>query len=149
MSFSFEKKTDNKRFFLDIKVGRQDCNFIRSTYRKPTFNEIYSHSDSFLLDSWKFRMIYMLVLLHSYRCFSICSSWSSFYEELIFLKEYFLLISILINFVLVLMLNDLIYTLLRRFFCYCRTLVLFFTDVYQTTVLNVLLCCKFLIVFKI
>ena len=40
----------------------------------------------FLPTTYKFGMIYTLV----FRCFSICSNWTNFHNELVFLKDIFL-----------------------------------------------------------
>ena len=39
---------------------------------------VYTHFDSFLPPTYKFSMIYTLV----FRCFSICSNWTNFHNEL-------------------------------------------------------------------
>ena len=46
----------------------------------------WRHFDSFLLTTYKFGIIYTLV----FRCFSICSNWTNFHNELVFLKDMFL-----------------------------------------------------------
>ena len=51
--------------------------FTTTVYRKLTFSEVYSNSDSFLPSVYKFDMVYTLV----YRCFSICSNWAQFHTE--------------------------------------------------------------------
>ena len=56
-----------------------------TVYRKPTLSGVYTHFDSFLPTTYKFSMIYTLVS----RSFSICSNWTIFHNELVFLKDIF------------------------------------------------------------
>ena len=67
MSLTTETEQNNKISFLDVKVIRQQGKFITGAYQKPTFSGVYSHFDSFLLDTYKAGMIYTLVN----RCFRI------------------------------------------------------------------------------
>ena len=60
--------------------------FVTTFYRKPTFSGVYTHFDSFLPTAYKFGMICTL----AFRCFSICSNWTNFHNELAFLKDIFL-----------------------------------------------------------
>ena len=75
MSFSFEQEKDGKLFFLDAEVSHQEGHFVTTVYRKPTFNGVYTHFESFLPKIYKFG-IYNLV----YCCFKICSDWTKFHE---------------------------------------------------------------------
>ena len=70
------------------KVVFSRCRSVSTSnvYRKPTFSGVYTHFDSFLSTTYKFGMIYTLV----FRCFSICSNWTNFHNELVFLKDIFL-----------------------------------------------------------
>ena len=86
MKFSFEEEKNGKLPFLDVEVSREGNKFVTSVYRKPTFSGVYTHFDSFLPTTYKFGMIYTLV----FRCFSICSDWTKFHQELSFLKNVFL-----------------------------------------------------------
>ena len=65
-------------------LSPQEGHFVTTVYRKPTFSDVYTHSESFLPKIYKFGMIYSLV----YRCFEICSDWTKF--QLNFLKQIFL-----------------------------------------------------------
>ena len=82
MSFSFEKEKNGKMPFLDVEISRENCNFVTTVYRKPTFSGVYTHFESFLPSTYKFGMIYTLV----YRCFILCSDWTKFHAELVTLK---------------------------------------------------------------
>ena len=69
--------------FLDVEASREGNKFATTVYRKLTFSGVYTHFDGFLPATCKFDMIYTLV----FRCFSICSDWTSFHTELAFLKD--------------------------------------------------------------
>ena len=85
MSFSMETEKENKLSFLDVEVIREQGKFTTTIYRKPTFSGVYSNFESFLPSVCKFGMVY--TLLH--RCFWICSNWTQFHTELMFLKGIF------------------------------------------------------------
>ena len=70
MSFIIETEESNKIPFLDVSVIREQDKFVTSVYRKLTFSGVYTHSDSFLPDTYKIGMIYTLIN----RCFGIWSS---------------------------------------------------------------------------
>ena len=86
MKFYFEEEKNGKLSFLDVEVSREGDNFATTVYRKPTFSCVYTHSDSFFPTTYKFSMTYTLF----FRCFSICSNWTNFHNELVFLKDIFL-----------------------------------------------------------
>ena len=48
MSFSMETEKENKLFFLDVKIIREQGKFSTTIYRKPTFSGVYSNFESFL-----------------------------------------------------------------------------------------------------
>ena len=85
MKFSFEEK-NVKLSFLDVEVSPEGNKFATAVYCKPTFSGVYTHFDSLLSTTCKFGMTYALV----FRCFSICSNWTNFRNELAFLKDLFL-----------------------------------------------------------
>ena len=60
MPFTIETDQRNKISFLDVNVIREQGKFTTSVNRKPTFSGVYSHFDSFLLDTYKIGMIYIL-----------------------------------------------------------------------------------------
>ena len=68
-----------------VHGGSKQGELITSVYQKPTFSGVYTNFDSFLPDTYKIGMIYTL----ANRCFRICSSWSMFHQQLIFLREIF------------------------------------------------------------
>ena len=67
VSFTIECEKQNRMSFLDIAIICEDKTFTTSVYRKPTFSGVYTHFDSFLPSTYKFRTIYTL----AYRCFQI------------------------------------------------------------------------------
>ena len=85
MSFSMETEKENKLSFLDVEVIREQGKFTTAISRKPTFSGVYSNFERFLHSVYKFGMVYTLV----YRYFHICSNWTQFHTELIFLKGIF------------------------------------------------------------
>ena len=72
-------KKENKLFFLDVEVIREQGKFTTTIYRKPTFSGVYSNFESFLPSVYKFGIVYTLV----YRFFLIFSKWTQFHTELI------------------------------------------------------------------
>ena len=43
-----ETEKENKLFFLDVKIIREQGKFSTTIYRKPTFSGVYSNFESFL-----------------------------------------------------------------------------------------------------
>ena len=66
-----------------VEVSPEGDKFATNVHRKPTFSGAYTYFDRFLPTTNKFGIIYTLV----FRCYSICSSWTNFHNELLFLKE--------------------------------------------------------------
>ena len=60
MPFTIETDQRNKMSFLDVNVIREQGKFTTSVNRKPTFSGAYFHFDSFLPDTYKIGMIYIL-----------------------------------------------------------------------------------------
>ena len=83
MSLTLKSEKQKRMSFLDVHIIREDKTFTTSFYSKPTFNGVYTHFDSFLPSSYKFRIVYTLV----YRYFRICSSWTKRDTDLFCLKE--------------------------------------------------------------
>ena len=61
MSFTIETEQNNKMSFLNVNVIREQGKFITSVYRKPIFSGVYTHSDSFLPDTYYIGFGYALV----------------------------------------------------------------------------------------
>ena len=75
MSFTIETEQSNEILFLDVNVIGKQVKFTTSIYRKPTFSGVYAHSNSYLPNTYKIGVIYILN-----RCFRICSNWSMFHS---------------------------------------------------------------------
>ena len=68
---------------MDVKVKRNDIEFITSIYRKPTFTGLLSKFYAFSPKENKENLVYTLTV----RAFRICSDYFSFHEELQKLKS--------------------------------------------------------------
>ena len=128
-----------------------------TVYRKPTFNDVYTHFDSFLPVAYKFGMMYTL----AYRRLKICSDWTKFLEELNFLKHVFLKNGYSLSFVdkfFKMMINKLVIKLPPVTTVEKKTLILslpYLGDISLQTRIKfkkyfkvILNCCKLQIVFK-
>ena len=82
ISFSMETKK-SKLSFLDIEIICKQSKFTTTIYQKPTFSGAYSNFEGFLPPVRK------LVVVYTYICFCICSNWTQFHTELIFMKVIF------------------------------------------------------------
>ena len=60
---------NNKISFLDVNVIGEQGKFTTNIYQKLNFGDVYTHFDSYLPNTYKIGMIYILVT----RCFRICS----------------------------------------------------------------------------
>ena len=83
--FSMDVEANDRLSFLDISISRHNNEFVTGIFRKGTFTGLglnfFSHCPFiFKLNSCK-------TLLH--RAYSICSRWSKFHEEVVFLTSYF------------------------------------------------------------
>ena len=47
MKFFFDEEKNGKLSFLDVEVSREGNKFATTVYRKPTFNGVCTHFDSF------------------------------------------------------------------------------------------------------
>ena len=57
LKFTIEGEKDDRLPFMDVLVKRVDGAFIRSVYRKPTFNGLYTRWDSFTATGHKINLI--------------------------------------------------------------------------------------------
>ena len=85
MSFTIKTEQRNNITTLDFNVIRGHGTFITNIYRKPTFNDVNNHFDSFLPNTYKVGLIYTVVN----RCLEICSRLSMFHTQLKLLREVF------------------------------------------------------------
>ena len=60
MSFTIESKKQNKTYFLDVQIIREDKTFFTSFYYKTTFGGVYTHFSSFLPSTYKLGTVYTL-----------------------------------------------------------------------------------------
>ena len=51
---TIENEKKNKMIFLDVQIICEEETFTTSVYRKPTFNRVYRHFDSFLSCTYVF-----------------------------------------------------------------------------------------------
>ena len=51
---TIENEKKNKMIFLDVQIICEEETFTTSVYRKPTFNRVYRHFDSFLSSTYAF-----------------------------------------------------------------------------------------------
>ena len=61
-----------------VKITRHNQSFKASVHRKPTFNGVFTHYESYLDESYKQILIDTLL----FRCFLICSDYTSFHLKL-------------------------------------------------------------------
>ena len=76
-----DTERQNKFYFLDVEVIREQGKFKTTIYHKPIFSSLCSNFENFLPFVYILGKVYTLV----YRCFRIFSDWT----ELTFLKRYF------------------------------------------------------------
>ena len=74
LKFPSQAGNDNSISFLDIKITRHNQQFKTSVYRKPTFSGVFIHYESYVDQIYKKSLIDPLL----FRCFSICSDYTSF-----------------------------------------------------------------------
>ena len=65
-------------FLNRVKITRHNQSFKASVHRKPTFNGVFTHYESYLDESYKQILIDTLL----FRCFLICSDYTSFHLKL-------------------------------------------------------------------
>ena len=82
MLFTIENEKQNKMFFLDVQIVRENKTFTTSVYHNLAFSGVYAHFDSFLPNSYNFGTAYALTC----RCFQICLCWTKLHTALLFLK---------------------------------------------------------------
>ena len=76
---------NNLLSLLDIKIVRENNKFTTSVYRKPTFSGVFTHFESFIPNSYKYALIF--ILLHT--AFKLCSNFELFHQEIEHLKNIF------------------------------------------------------------
>ena len=80
----FTSETEqNNTSFLDINITRQNNQLKTSVYRKPTFSGVFTHYESYTVQSYKKSLIFTLL----FRCYSLCSDYTLFHLEVEKLRE--------------------------------------------------------------
>ena len=85
IKFTMESETNDALPFLDVKVKRDSTSFSTSVFRKKTFSGLGTSFFSYCCRIFKINGIQ--TILH--RAYNICSSPSSFHEEVSFLRTFF------------------------------------------------------------
>ena len=76
---------DHSLPFLDVLLTRHNNTISTSVYRKPSFTGLGINFLSFIPDIFKSNSIKTLL----YRCYALCSDWTSFDHEINFLTNFF------------------------------------------------------------
>ena len=84
---TFEIEDQNSFSFLDIKIVRstEEKAFETLVYRKSKFSVVFTNFKSFIPMACKTGLLETML----FRCFSICSSYEKFHEEIAKLKQIF------------------------------------------------------------
>ncbi|XP_069972021.1 uncharacterized protein [Penaeus vannamei] len=85
IKFTCETQQNNQLPFLDMYVTNDNGRFHTSIYRKPTFTGLGLHFLSNIPYIYKINSIKTLIT----RAYNLCSNWSSFHDEMNFLKDIF------------------------------------------------------------
>ena len=75
LKFTFALEQNNSFSFLNVKITRGSKRFFTSFFCKATFTGVFTNFDSFVFESYKTGLIFILL----FRCFTICSYMLSFY----------------------------------------------------------------------
>ena len=84
--FTSEIENENSIRFLDVKISSGNNKLTTSVYRKPTFRRVFTNFGSFILNSYKYNLLWF-TLLH--RAFKLCSNFELFHQEIDKLKTIF------------------------------------------------------------
>ena len=85
IKFTSEIQTNNLLSSLDIKIVRENNKFTTSVYRKPSFSGVFTHFESFIPNSYKYALIF--ILLH--RAFKLFSDFELLHQEIEHLNNIF------------------------------------------------------------
>ena len=61
IKFTSETENENSISFLDIKITRDNNKFMTSVYHKPTFSRVFTNFGSFILKSYKYNFLKIMV----------------------------------------------------------------------------------------
>ena len=84
-SGAIETEQNNNFSFLDINITRENNQLKTSFYRKPTFSGVFTQYESYIDQSYKKSLIFILL----FRCYSLCSGYTLFHLEVEKLREIF------------------------------------------------------------
>ena len=85
IDFTMEEESAGVLPFLDVSVSRSGATLSCSIYRKPTFSGLGTSYFSNIFE--KFKLCAVRTLIH--RAYYLCSSFSLFHREILFLSGYF------------------------------------------------------------
>lgn len=85
LTFTMETESHDTLSFLDVLVSRVGSNFTTSVFRKPTYTSQSTNFYSFISDTYKHNTCYILI----HRAYKICSNFTLFHNELLFLLDFF------------------------------------------------------------
>ena len=83
LKFTSEAENDNSFWFQHIKITSHNQPSETSVYRKPIFSAVFTHYQSYTDQTYQKSLIDLLL----FRCFSICSDYTSFHLEVENLRE--------------------------------------------------------------
>ena len=61
IKFTSRTENENSISFLDIKITRDNNKFMTSVYHKPTFSRVFTNFGSFILKSYKYNFLKIMV----------------------------------------------------------------------------------------
>ena len=85
IKFTSEIQTNNLLSSLDIKIVRENNKLTTSVYHKPPFSGVFTHFESFIPNSYKYALIF--ILLH--RAFKLFSNFELLHQEIEHLNNIF------------------------------------------------------------
>ena len=83
IKFTNEKEVNGSSPFLDVLISRYNRDFTTTVYHKPTFSGVYSNFNSFMVNEYKYGLIFILL----FRIFSKVSEFSKSHEEVNYVKD--------------------------------------------------------------
>ena len=83
IKFTFEEEHNNKIAFLDISITKVGNELQTSLFRKKTFSGVYLNFNNHLPSEYKKGLLHTLL----YRAYNICSNYTNFHQEIVYLKS--------------------------------------------------------------
>ena len=75
---TYEIENENSISFFDIKISRDNNQFMTLVYHKPTFSRVFFNFGSFMRKSYKYNLLFTFI----HRAFNICSNFELFIRKL-------------------------------------------------------------------